>query len=87
MLAGPATVLSKLCDALGVPWDPAMLSWAPGRRKTDGIWAAHWYNAVEKSTGFGPPETEPVELSTQDQCLADRCRPYYERLAVHRLSP
>jgi hypothetical protein len=87
VLANPAGVLSKLCEALGIPWDSAMLSWASGRRETDGVWAAHWYNSVEKSTGFGPPETEPVELSAEDQRLAERCRPYYERLAVNRLIP
>ena len=85
VLADPERVLSKLCAALEIPWDPAMLSWAPGRRATDGVWAAHWYNAVEKSTGFGPPETSPVELCPEDQRLADRMRPYYEQLAVHRL--
>jgi hypothetical protein len=85
VLADPAGVLSRLCDALGIAWDPSMLSWAPGRRETDGVWAAHWYNAVEKSTGFGPPETEPVELPSEAQRVADRCRPYYERLAQHRI--
>jgi hypothetical protein len=86
VLSNPAAVLSKLCGALGLPWDPAMLSWAPGRRGTDGVWAAHWYGAVERSTGFGPPETGPVELSAEDQLLAERMRPYYERLAAHKIS-
>ena len=85
VLADPETVLSKLCRALDIPWDPAMLSWAPGRRETDGVWAAHWYNAVEKSTGFGEPDTEPVDLSPDDRRLADRMRPFYERLAINRL--
>ena len=85
VLANPQGVLSKLCKALGIAWDPAMLSWAPGRRETDGPWAPHGYGAVEKSTGFGPPETGPVELPVAARRLADRCRPYYERLAEHRL--
>src|SRR6185437_1768026 len=87
VLANPELVLSKLCEALGIPWHDAMLHWAPGRRDSDGVWAAHWYNAVESSTGFGPPETEPVELPADARRLADRCRPHYERLASHRLSP
>ena len=85
VLSDPADVLSKLCAALGIPWDEAMLRWATGRRDTDGVWAAHWYNSVEKSTGFAPPETEPVELPADAQRLADRCRPFYERLAAHRI--
>ena len=87
VLEDPGGVLSKLCEVLGIPWDEPMLSWQPGRRETDGIWAAHWYNAVERSTGFGPPETEPIALPPDAQRLADRCRPYYERLAAYRIPP
>ena len=64
---------------------PVMLSWSPGRRETDGPWAPHWYGAVERSTAFGPPETEPVDLPDEARRLADRCRPYYGQLAAHRL--
>jgi hypothetical protein len=87
VLTNPQAVLSKLCTALDIPWDPEMLRWAPGRRETDGVWARHWYNAVERSTGFGPAETTTVDLSPEDQRLAERMRPYYERLAAHRLRP
>jgi len=85
LLANPERVLSKLCVALGIPWQPSMLAWQPGRRETDGPWAPHWYAAVEASTGFGPPETGPVELPDEMLNLADRCRPFYERLAEHRI--
>jgi hypothetical protein len=85
VLANPEGVLPKLCDALGIRWDPAMLSWAPGRRDTDGPWAPHWYCAVEESTGFGLPETDHVDLPDEARHLADRCRPYYERLSAHRI--
>jgi hypothetical protein len=85
VLSNPKSVLAQLCAALDIVWDPAMLSWAPGGRASDGPWAAHWYGAVEKSTGFGPPETQPVELDDDARRLADRCRPYYQRLATHRL--
>ena len=85
ILTDPQTVLTKLCSALGIPWDMAMLSWLPGRRETDGPWAPHWYGAVEASTGFGPPETDVVNLPADAQRVADRCRPYYDRLAAYRL--
>jgi hypothetical protein len=85
VLTDPEGVLSKLCGALGIAWDPAMLSWAPGRRETDGPWAPHWYGAVERSTGFGKPETAPVDLPIDARQLAKRCRPYYEKLAGHRI--
>jgi hypothetical protein len=85
VLANAEPVLSKLCAALGIAWDPAMLGWPRGRRATDGPWAPHWYGAVEKSTGFGPPETEPPELPSEGLRVAELCRPYYERLADHRI--
>jgi len=87
VLADPKAVLSKLCHRLGIPWDMAMLSWLPGRRQTDGPWAPHWYGAVEASTGFGPPESEHVELSDEAQRVAERCRPYYGQLAAYRITP
>ena len=85
VLADPQGVLSKLCEALGIVWDRAMLAWEPGRRETDGPWAPHWYGAVEASCGFGAPETGRVELPDEARRFADRCRPYYERLAAHRI--
>jgi hypothetical protein len=87
VLSDPEGVLSGLCDVLGIPWDEAMLAWAPGRRPTDGAWAPHWYGAVERSTGFGQPEHGPVDLPDEARRLADRCRPFYERLAAHRIMP
>ena len=85
VLADPEGVLSKLCEALGIAWDPAMLSWGSGRRDTDGAWAPHWYGAVEKSTGFGPPEVDGVDLPDDARRLAERCRAYYDQLAKYRL--
>jgi hypothetical protein len=87
VLSDPEGVLTSLCDALGMPWDEAMLAWAPGRRPTDGAWAPHWYGAVETSTGFGQPERGPVHLPDDARRLADRCRPFYDRLAKHRILP
>jgi hypothetical protein len=87
VLSDPAGMLSNLCYALGIRRETAMLSWAPGRRDTDGIWAAHWYKTVEESRGFGPPVTGAIDLPPDARRLADRCRPYYERLAAHRIRP
>ena len=85
VLADPERVLKALCASLGLAWDSAMLAWLPGRRATDGPWAPHWYQAGEASTGFGPPEGPLSELPDEAQRLADRCRPYYQRLAAHKI--
>lgn len=86
VLRNPAGVLSKLCAALGIPWTEKMLSWPPGRRETDGVWAPAWYDAVEKSTGFGPPpEERRPQLSDELRRIADQARPHYEALAKWKI--
>lgn len=86
ILRDPPAMLEKLCAALAIPWDPDMLKWEPGIRETDGIWASHWYDAVAASTGFGSPDTIPIELDEDAQRVADQCRPFFERLAAHRIT-
>lgn len=84
--AAPGPVLRALCAALGIDFSAAMLRWPPGRRATDGVWAQVWYGAVEKSTGFAPPESAPAEtLPDPLRRIAEEARPYYAALARHKL--
>jgi Sulfotransferase domain len=86
VLADPAGLLARLCQSLGIAWDAAMLSWEPGRRNTDGVWAKHWYQTVEASTGFQAPEsTVTPSLPPALEDLHAQCLPYYRRLRAHRL--
>jgi hypothetical protein len=86
VLSDPPRTLARLCQALKIDYTDAMLSWPPGRRASDGVWAPAWYNAVEQSTGFGPPPAPAaVELPDELRRIADAARPHYEALAVHRL--
>jgi hypothetical protein len=87
VLEHPESVLGKLCDILNVPFDEAMLSWPPGPRRTDGVWAKYWYAAVEKTTSFQPykPKDDPIPDSLRE--LAERCEELYQQLYRHRLRP
>jgi hypothetical protein len=84
ILTNPAGLLERLCAALGIAWDRAMLAWPKGRHASDGIWAAHWYQAVEASSGFGPP-AQPKSLPLAAQRIADQCRADYDALHALRL--
>ena len=86
ILADPARVLEHLCDALEIPWDPAMLSWELGSHAEDGVWGAHWYDKVNASTGFGTAPDEMPQLGGEYARVADACRDDYEALSRHRLS-
>lgn len=76
----PRGVLSKLCDALGIPFGDEMLHWPPGPRPEDGVWAPYWYADVHRSTGFAPyvPRLETFPQRLWD--LYERARPLYDYL-------
>jgi hypothetical protein len=87
ILRQPRQALEALCGALGVGFDPAMLSWPPGPRPTDGVWGPYWYQSVWKSTGFGPYRESSADLPPALEPLAAQCRPFYEEMYAHRLLP
>jgi len=81
----PRRTLSALCAALGIPFDPAMLAWPPGRRESDGVWAAHWYAAVEASTGFSAPGGPQPSLPPEIASLIAPASDCHARLSRHAL--
>lgn len=86
VLTTPEQMLRLLCAAVGLEFDAAMLSWPPGLRETDGVWAKHWYGEVEKSTGFQPYVARPHEVPERFRRIHQRCRECYDELYQHRLA-
>ena len=86
VLNDPRRVLGRLCDALGLEFTDAMLSWEPGLRETDGVWAKYWYKEVETTTSFRPykPKDERVPDSMRE--MLRTCEHHYERLYRHRIA-
>lgn len=76
----PQAALRLLCDQIDLPFDEAMLSWPAGPHKADGVWAAHWYGAVHRSTGFAGPEGPLPELTGAARDLCEHALPAYQRL-------
>jgi hypothetical protein len=83
--ADSAAMLGKLCAGLGIAFAPGMLRWPPGGHAADGVWAAHWYGAVHRSTGFEGAEGPLPVLEGAYADLAERALPFYERLHACRL--
>lgn len=64
----PEAMLRSLCLALGLPFDPAMLSWPAGSKPYDGVWAPWWYTNTHSATGFsgqtiGAPSSDAVTVT------------------------
>jgi hypothetical protein len=86
VLQNPERTLRLLCDAIGVEFNKAMLSWPPGLRKTDGIWGAHWYDAVARSTSFEPYKAREGKIPDSLSAIHERCQECYAQLYQHRLN-
>ena len=85
VLENPRKTLSLLCEAIGVGFSEAMLSWPAGRRETDGVWAKYWYAEVEKSTSFRQPSSRTTEVPPSLKTVFETCQKVYQRLYPHRL--
>ena len=85
--AAPEAMLRQLCDALGIGFEPGMLSWPEGGHPADGIWAAHWYDAVHRSTGFAGAEGPLPDLPDDLLPVRDAALPHYARLRDLALKP
>ena len=86
VLSDPESILKQLCERLKIPFEQNMLSWPPGRRESDGVWASHWYHSVERSTGFAKGTTKAFTLNAEQQRLADKLMPYYEKMKARAIT-
>ena len=85
VLNNPRGTLSLLCEAVGVEFSDRMLSWEPGLRDTDGVWAKYWYKEVETTTSFRPYRPKDEPLPPGMEALLPECQRHYGRLHAQRL--
>ena len=85
VLENPRKILELLCDAIGVEFDAAMLSWPPGLRDTDGVWAKYWYDEVARFTSFQPYKPREGDIPDHLREIYKQCRECYERLYEYGL--
>lgn len=87
ILRDPRGALTALCAAIKIPFDENMLTWAPGPRSEDGVWAAHWYDGVHKSTGFGAPKENDPVIAKHHQGILDEAECIYHTLSGQVIRP
>ena len=85
VLQNPERTLRLLCETIGVSFDAAMLSWPPGLRDTDGIWAKYWYDEVASSTSFQPYTPREGVVPERLREIYQQCRECYDRLYQYLL--
>ena len=68
-----------------IPFYNEMLSWPPGRRKSDGIWGKYWYKKVEDSTGFQPYTEKEGAFQIKYNPIYSACLELYEVLYQERI--
>jgi hypothetical protein len=80
LLDDPEGVLTRLCASLGIPWDPAMLSWPAGPKPEDGVWAPAWYANAHLTTGFLPHRARIEPVPARVAALAVEATAIYREL-------
>jgi hypothetical protein len=86
VLDNPEAMLEALCREIAIPFSETMLAWPAGPRDSDGVWAPYWYQRVEASTGFEPPQDSPHALPASAQRAVEISRPHYEKLRARKLT-
>ena len=80
ILINPRRTLSIMCEKIDIPFMEEMLYWPSGPRKSDGVWAKHWYQNVEASTGFTPFLEKQIQVSNKYSDILDECMDAYNFL-------
>lgn len=87
LLENPESVLKQVCERAGIAFERSMLTWLPGPKPYDGVWAPHWYANVHKSSGFEKQPTSERSLPDQLKPLAEEADVYYSKLLQHAIRP
>lgn len=87
LLENPESVLSQLCDRLGISFQQEMLTWNAGPRTQDGIWAPYWYKNVHQTTGFKKQISSIDPLPDHLIDVEKEAYFYYEKLLASAIRP
>jgi len=85
LVQDPAAVVEAYCEAVGLPFLPAALSWSPGDKPE---WQRHrrWHIDTIRSAGFARSEKAypaTVDNNAALKAFYDHHYPFYERIVRH----
>ncbi|MFG3711058.1 hypothetical protein [Micromonospora sp. NPDC047730] len=88
LLRRPADTVAAWCAAVGLPFRPEALNWAPGERAE---WrrTRKWHLDVERTSGFSPVAKSFAVTVDNDDTLRlyhDHHQPFYQRLIRHAIA-
>ena len=85
----PAGTINAYCQALGIPFIPESLTWAPEHKAQWEIWK-DWHKDAARSIGIQKNvETYAVTVENSDHLkrLYDDQAPYYRKMRAQRIAP
>ena len=80
LLMQPEAILKELCQHLEIAFDDSMLSWEPGAKPEDGVWAKHWYKNTHESSGFSNKEPSRESLPEKFLPVLEEASVLYDNL-------
>ncbi|MEO1316730.1 MAG: sulfotransferase family protein [Pseudomonadota bacterium] len=91
LLEDPAGVVEAWCNAVGIPFLPAALTWEPGARDEVSWWDGGSFHAnLRNSDGLKPQPRTYIDIAETPERVQEvhaRCLPHYRHLHAHRLRP
>ncbi len=86
ILKNPRKVLNRVCESIGLAFEPQMLQWEAGPRPEDGTWAKYWYKNVHSSTGFSAPVKKEAIVPDHLGALLEEAEQYFNLLKQHAIT-
>jgi len=82
LVSEPATVLGRLCNFMGFPFDNALLTWKKGPLPDWVLWDSRgWHEAARESEGFvratNHATPQEAQITPTESQLIQECVPFY----------
>ncbi len=83
-------IVRAYCDAVGIEFIPEALDWEEGERREVKWYGGTWHDSLSSSRGLHR-QTTSYKAHIEDvpflQEMYEQCKPHYDAIARHRLSP